>query len=56
MNKLYLVIEDYFKQVKIIGLFKNIENAKYYQQNYSSDCYILPIITDFEVIQESEAK
>ena len=49
MKELYIVYEDYMGKKDIIGIFKEIENAKYYQQNYSEFCYVKKIITDLEV-------
>ena len=51
MNKLYIVYEDYMGKKDIIGIFKEIENAKYYHENYSPFCYVKKIITDIEVQQ-----
>ena len=50
MKELYMVYEDYMGKINIIGIFKNIENAKYYKENYSSFCCVKKIITDLEVV------
>lgn len=46
-NELYIVYEDYIGKKDIISIFRNIENAKYYKDNYSRFCYIKSIIIDF---------
>ena len=48
MRELYIVYEDYMGRKDIIGIFKEIENAKYYQENYSKFCYVKKVITDIE--------
>ena len=49
MKELYIVYEDYMGRKDIIGIFKEVENAKYYKENYSEFCYVKKIITDIEV-------